>query len=146
MDMPLKNTFVGYNLMHNIVIMDSESTNRQFIARYLETPPRTGHDDHVPERSPWSACQENTCLGVQSHAQLCDHGSGVHESAVIARILDSSPKWSSRPRPQRVTMVDDAIYEFCRRDLLIKSMCNLNQFNLKTLYVPCARHKECNRQ
>jgi hypothetical protein len=114
----IKNTSVGYNLMHNIVIMDSESTNRQVIARFLETPPRNGHDDHVPEGSPWWTCEENTCLGVQSHAQLCDHGSGVHESAIIARILDSSPKWSSRPCPQRVTMVDDAIYEFFRLDLL----------------------------
>jgi len=45
-DMPFKNMFEGYNLMHNIVIMDLESTNRQFIARFLETPPRNGHDDH----------------------------------------------------------------------------------------------------
>ena len=71
----MKNTFVGYNLMHNIVIMDLESTNRQFIARILETPPRNGHGDHVPERSPWSAMPlENTWLGVKSHARLRDHG------------------------------------------------------------------------
>jgi hypothetical protein len=78
-----RNTFMGYNLMHNIVIMDEESTNRQFIARILETPPRDGHGDQVPERSPWSAMPfENTCLGVQPHARLRDHGSGVHESAI----------------------------------------------------------------
>ena len=51
---------------------------------------------------------EKTCLGVQPHARLRDHGSGVHESAIIARIQDPSPKWSGRPCPRRVTMVRHA--------------------------------------
>ena len=57
--------------------------------------------------------------GVQSHAQLCDHGFGVHESAIDCSISGSSSlKWSSRPCVPKVTMVDDAIYEFFRLDPL----------------------------
>ena len=78
--------------MNSYVFMDQESTNRQLLLEFWRLLPEMVMTTMCAQRVTMVDMPKNTLVGVQSHAQLCDHGSGVHESAIIAQILETPPR------------------------------------------------------
>ena len=84
--------------MHDYVIMDLESMNRQLLLE-SRTPPRNGHGDHVPAGSPWSATPPTgswTLLGLVHHATdwIVDLITLIHHGHMTC-------VWSVGPGPPR---------------------------------------------